>query len=399
MRIVHVEDFFIPLAGYQTNLLAKLQAQEGHDVIIVASDLNKIPGNYTSFFGKDPSNDEKYSNLTGVTIIRVPILGFYSGRSIYGAEIFRLIDRLQPDIVFVHGVDTLVGIQFLLRRSKLKYPLILDSHMIEIASINKFRKIFRFFYRKVVTPIILKYDIAVIRVVDVDYVEKCLSIPLSRTVYLPLGTDTHLFAPNNLARQDFRRRNEIAEHDYVVIYAGKLDQFKNGKFLAKSLLDKFDIQACRLVFVVIGNAEGSYGEEVESLFRKSQNRIIRIPTQEYVNLASFYQSADLAIFPAQCSLSFFDVQSCGVPVLLEAVEVNRQRTAHGNGYTFIPGDISDLRSKIIYCATLSNAEKESLREKSRSYVVTNFDFIPVAQKITDLMCREILKFKKEIFGD
>lgn len=52
MRFVHVEDFVHPNAGYQINLLTRLQASQGHEVIIVAGALDKIPTFLTSFLEK-----------------------------------------------------------------------------------------------------------------------------------------------------------------------------------------------------------------------------------------------------------------------------------------------------------------------------------------------------------
>jgi hypothetical protein len=52
MRFVHVEDFVHPNAGYQINLLTRLQVQQGHEVIIVAGELDKMPVFLTSFFEK-----------------------------------------------------------------------------------------------------------------------------------------------------------------------------------------------------------------------------------------------------------------------------------------------------------------------------------------------------------
>ncbi|MEO6995215.1 MAG: glycosyltransferase family 4 protein, partial [Lacunisphaera sp.] len=196
MHFVHIEDFFLPSAGYQINLLSKLQVQQGHEVTIVTSELDKVPTYYTNFFGKEPSKDAKFTEQTGVKIVRVAILGFYSGRSIYYPSIFKIVDSLQPDVLFVHGEDTLIGMQYIRRYHKLKYPMVLDCHMVEVASINRFRKIYRIFYRNFIAPIIIKNDIPLIRVMDTDYVEQCLGIPLSKTVYLSLGTDTSHFQPN-----------------------------------------------------------------------------------------------------------------------------------------------------------------------------------------------------------
>ena len=395
MRIVHIEDYFFPSAGYQINLLSRLQVLQGHDVTIVASELDKIPNNYTVFFGKAAQKDKEYTLRTGVKIIRVPIIGFYSGRSIYYPGIFKVVDSLKPDVLFVHGEDTLIGMQFIWRASKLKYPLVLDCHMIEMASMNRFRNLFRVFYQKMIAPIIVKNKIPLIRVVDVDYVEKCLGIPLSHTTLLSLGTDTDLFKPDELVSRDFRAQHGIGEKDFVVLYAGKLDRFKNGLFLADAIKEEFHLAADRkVVFIIIGNTEGEYGRQVEKKLLESRNRIVRFPTQDYFDLSAYYPAADLAVFPMHCSLSFFDVQSCGLPVLFEKNEINNERSQYNNGFTFIPGDINDFRLKLKDCAEIPKEEFESLQKDSRKYILDNFNFVHIADKITKLLENEVFRYKQ-----
>ena len=43
MHFVHVEDFFHPDAGYQVNLLSRLQVLQGHRVTIVTAELERMP--------------------------------------------------------------------------------------------------------------------------------------------------------------------------------------------------------------------------------------------------------------------------------------------------------------------------------------------------------------------
>ena len=84
MRFVHVEDFFHPDAGYQLNLLAKLQVQQGHEVFIIASEMHKVPNHLKSFSGDEniEQKDSLYFSKTGVKIIRCPSFFWYSGRAI-----------------------------------------------------------------------------------------------------------------------------------------------------------------------------------------------------------------------------------------------------------------------------------------------------------------------------
>lgn len=396
MKIVHIEDFIHPDAGYQVNLLSRLQVKQGHEVIIVTSELQRVPDIYTQFFGKDniEERDNNFFRSTGVKIIRVPIVGWYSGRAIPYPKFFKTVDSLNPDVAFVHGEDVLTGMLFILRYAKLKYPIVLDDHSVEMSSVNRFRKLFRIFYKTIIAPRIIKNNIPLIRVVDSDYVEKCLGVPLERTILLSFGTDTDYFRPNNEVMLDFRKQYGIGNDDFIVLYAGKLDKYKGGQFFAEALREKLCTQSGRkVIFVVIGNTTGDYGKLIENTFSKSHNKIIRFPTQKYFDLARFYQAADLSVFPRQCSLSFFEVQSCGLPVLLEKNEINVQRVNFGNGFLFNPEDIDDFRSGIIKCSEMKKEDFNLLRMNARKFILDNYDYVPIAQNFTDILEKEVLRFK------
>ena len=53
MKIVNVEDFFHPDAGYQINILSKYHVALGHDVTIITAQMEKVPVTLTSFFGRE----------------------------------------------------------------------------------------------------------------------------------------------------------------------------------------------------------------------------------------------------------------------------------------------------------------------------------------------------------
>jgi glycosyltransferase involved in cell wall biosynthesis len=397
MKIVHVEDFIHPNAGYQINMLGRLQAQQGHQVDIVAGEMDKFPDILKEFFGTTdiPEHDERFRRETGARIHRIPLHGFYSGRAIFHPfKLFRQVRRLDPDVVFVHSEDTLTGILFILFSRWLSYPLVLDCHMLEMASVNPYRAYFRKFYRTFVTPIILKRKIPLIRVADSDYVEKCFGIPLSHTHYLPLGTDTELFQPNSEMRQKVREQLGLSPDAFVVLYAGKLDPDKGGKFFSEALLKKLRCATGRpLEFVIIGNAVGEYGRTVEENFAASENRIIRLPTQRYPDLANFFQAADVAAFPRQCSMSFFQVQACGLPVLFEENEINNIRVSSSNAFTFRPGSIDSFRERLLWLASQSASAHAACSRAAREYALAGYDFVAIAKQYTEVLRIEAEKWK------
>jgi glycosyltransferase involved in cell wall biosynthesis len=394
MRIVQIEDFFHPNAGYQINILSKYFVKQGHEVIIITGELDKIPEGLTSFFGREniEEYDDRYTKETGVRIIRLPLLKYISGRGIFYGSLEKTVEKLRPDILFIHDVHTFVGIKYIFKVRKLKYPIIYDSHMLEIASVNRFKKQYRWFYRTFVTPRIIKNKLKVIRIEEDDYMESVLGVPLEQCPFISVGSDTLLFHPDQETGQKFRMENGISEEAFIVVYAGKLDEAKGGLLLAEAFLKNFPTEK-EVVLIVVGNTSGEYGKKVEELFAKSENRIIRFPTQQYVNLPKFFKAADLAVFPKQCSLSFYDVQACGVPVVSENINVNIDRLQFNNGLVFKAGDMEDFREKMIHCIDMPEQNYSIIRHNAFEYVKEHYNYKDIAKRYTDAIIEEVEKFK------
>lgn len=396
MRILNVEDFFHPDAGYQINILPKYLARMGHEVIIVTSQMDKIPEGLTTFFGRDnvAERDQEYSLRNDVKIERLPLKAFVSGRAVFDKALMKTIQRLSPDVVYIHGNDTAVAMWALKNRKKFNAALVMDSHMLEMASVNPFSKFFHLFYKTFFTPIIVKNNITVIRTQNDPYVEKVLGIPLSQAPWISYGSDTLLFHPDVEVRRSFRAEYNISDNDFVIVYTGKLDEAKGGKLLAQAFREKFQTQK-NIVLIAVGNTSGEYGKEVEHLFSESENRIIRFPTQKYCDLAQFYQAADLSVFAKQCSLSFYDVQACGLPVLSEDNNINVDRCSHNNGWNFKIGDISDFRAKIEYIANLPEEEFEIISNNAYRFIVENYNYEDKAREYEKVIINQYERYKEK----
>jgi len=381
MKILHIEDFFHPDAGYQINILCKHMAKMGHEVVILTAQMDKVPIGLTNFFGRENTKerDAAYMSAYGVRIIRLPIKRFISGRAVFEKSLFKTIQAESPDVVYIHGNDTLIGISYLLRYKQMGFPLIMDSHMLAMASHNKFSNAFHWFYRHFLTPKIIKNHIWIIRTQNDPFVQQKLGIPLEQAPWISVGSDTLLFQPDYEARKAFRQQHNIPEDAFVVVYAGKLSEDKGGMLLANAIKEKLP-SAREIVFVVVGQTVGEYGREVEAIFSESENRILRFPTQKYTDLAKFYQMADLAVFPRQCSLSFYDVQACGLPVLFEDNNINTDRCKHNNGLTFISDDATSMRDKLLTFIEMGADEFYKMGQNGITLVKNSYDYADIAKQ-------------------
>lgn len=396
MVIVNIEDFFIPDAGYQINILSKYFVGFGHKVYIVTAEIDGFKDGVSSFFGTDNirERDAEFTRRTGVEVIRVkPLVNkFVSGRIIFGKKLFKTVDSLKPDVVFVHGNDTLTGIQYIMKRNK-GYGLVTDSHMLKMASTNKFSVYFQKFYRTVVTPQIIKKKIPVIRTQNDDYVQSGLGIPLEMAPWISYGTDIALFHPDEDVKKAFREEYGISQDDFVFVFTGKLIESKGGKLLAEAFLKKFNTSK-GITLIVVGSSSDQYSKEVEAIFEKAENRIVRFPTQKYFDLAKFYQAADACVFAKQCSLSFYDAQACGLPIISENNNINLDRNSHGNGFCFIEGNVDDFRAKIQKMVELPTEEYEKMKESSIKFIIENYSYEKKAMEYMDVLVEQYNRYCK-----
>lgn len=112
MKILHIDETFHPSYGYHVNPMAKFQQMQGHNVTIMTVDEEHLYPVYKEF-GDDGSTvlqeDAEYSKTTGVKIVRVHTKGYFLKRAVYSSEMFKMIDDIQPDVIFVHCVETLTA--------------------------------------------------------------------------------------------------------------------------------------------------------------------------------------------------------------------------------------------------------------------------------------------------
>ncbi|MEE0945215.1 MAG: glycosyltransferase [Acutalibacteraceae bacterium] len=397
MKILHVDDTFHPSFGYQCNPLAKFQSKAGNEVYIICPEAKYIYGVYHSFgeYGEHLDEDDaRYENETGVKIIRVKAKGYILGRLNYDRkELLKAIEKVNPDVILGHCMETLTAM-FLMSRLRKKYPMAFDSHMLSMASKNKFSKLFDIGYRLLFTPIIKKEKYKIIKTQNDDYVNKHLGVPEELSTFISFGTDVILFNRNDEIKKAFLREKQLPDDTFVITSTGKMSQAKDGMLFADSIKERFNSDR-KVVVVMVADFSGEYEQQVKKVLDSSDNEIFYYPVQRYNNLPYFYQIADITVFPKQCSMSFYDAQSCGVPVLSEKGHVNEERNSHGNGFCFENGSVDDLRAKIQRFIDMPKEEFEKMRENSQNFVTKNYSYEQIASQYTQILVEAVKNFKEK----
>ena len=393
MKILHVEAEYIHGLGYQVNLLSKYMAKLGHEVIILSTELDVVRPHQKSYITNIKDHvDDYYSGSSNIRIIRMPCVGILSDRHIWSFKVFDKIKKINPDIIFLHDNDTLVSILYLtFFLKKHQIPLITDSHMVAIASRNKFAKLFQFVYRKIVTPIIIRNNIYVVRTVNDDYILKVFNIPKRLAPVISFGSDVEKFKPNDIRKKQLRIKYGIPLENRVFIYTGKLSKDKNGLFLANSLLEPFILNSnnAKISFLIVSSVNDDYGNKVEETFRKSSNTIIRIPFVDHNELADLILTADVAIIHYAASLTYFDYLASGLPVIWSDIEINVRRSDERFVDLFENMNLNSLRDKINYYIRLDNEELSRKSKMARDFAVKNYSYDSITNQFMNVMISEI----------
>lgn len=274
---------------------------------------------------------------------------------------------------------------------KHQIPLITDSHMVALASKNKFSKLFQFIYRKVLTPIIKKNNIRVVRTVQDDFIFNVFNIPKELAPVIPFGSDVDRFKPDEVKKTLLRKKYGIPQENRSFIYTGKLSIDKQGLFLANALRNNFDNNENDpgVSFLIVSSVVGDYGEQVEKVLKSSKNHIIRIPFVEYKELADIILTADVAMIHYAASLIYFDYLATGLPVIWSDIDINRNRSDDRFVDLFENLNECSFRDKIKQYIDLSNEEISQKSKLARDYAVDNYSYEKTTNKFLELMAFEI----------
>jgi glycosyltransferase involved in cell wall biosynthesis len=397
VKIVHVEDNFLPTSGYQLNFLAKWNVRHGHEVTIVVSD-SLSPWTSVGFTSNSLEKmDSEYESQYGVKIVRVHSKRRISGREVLERQLLEIVTSEKPDIVMVHGFGTITGLRFVNRIGKLEYPIIEDSHMYPVASINKLKELFNVYMRTFVAPKVTKFALKIVAVSKAtkNYVMDSYGIPSDLIPVIPFGTDTDLFKPDPVRGALTRKELNTSEDAFVLIYTGKIVEDKKVLLLAEAFASICKQKASRNpVLILVGSGSGSYYEKVIRTLESVNEYVRYIPTQEVWKLPKFYQAADLAVWPGACSLSFFDAQACGLPVIAENIAGNDERLSHNNGWLFRSDSVGDLKDKINEALELSSEELKQKGYQGMEIAVKNQSYDKISREFEKLMIQEIERFRK-----
>jgi len=383
MRILHIEDRFHPLMGYQPNFFAKYH-DPAHEFHILSSN------SFSIWDGTDRNYvlneiDRECEKKCGIHIHRVDAY-WAQGRkfNIWLKGLCRTINEIKPDIIYVHFIETYTATRVILNPSmRRKYRVFTDTHNL-LNQYNKSLKHFIYYrlFMRIIGHTVNLSGIKVFATVKENYrmLTDMYGIKEKNILFSPIGTDLARYRYDRQEGDLLRQDMGILPEAIILLYTGKINQLKEPHLilLALQMIENKIDQPLAVVFV--GSRASGYTEQYMTANLK--NNRIRIYYQDAVSsshLYAFYSMADMAVFPKENTLSALDAQACCLPVIMNDEPTNRERLEKG-GIIFKKGDINDLAEKMLML--IKNRElRKQLGHAGYEFVKEIYDYRTITRKM------------------
>ena len=382
MKIVHIclACFYIEGMQYQENVLPQKHSESGNDVYILTSDYvfdNK---------GKAAKREEKeYINKYNIHVKVLDKKNGYLSRFGLYQEIYSVLNRINPDIIFVHGGQflSLKDIIFYIKKH-LQVKLFIDQHgdyyNMPIDNFKRLfiqRYLFGHFIRKASKYTNMIWGVTPWRV---NYLQKVYKIKPEKCDLLVMGGDDEKidFNHQNKIRSGIRQKHNIKLNDFVVVTGGKIDKAKNIHLLmqAVSQLDNPHIK-----LIVFGQANEGMQPLIDNLSQSDQIRNIGwIPSDEAYQ---YFLASDLAVFPGTHSVLWEQACACGIPAVFKHWEGMHHVDVGGN-CEFLFKDSAEEIEQLLISIINSKDKYTSMKKAAVEKGIKIFSYNEIAKRAIEV---------------
>lgn len=383
MKVVHIEERFHPGMGYQINFFARYHTP-GYRFYILTSNSSRL---WTASDEEEDLEtlDKSFEKRYDVTIHRLPsAMDRRSKHNIWLKGLVRTIRSINPDILYVHTLESYSSLRIILSRRILsEYTLFFDTHTL----LNQFRRgikyrVFLWFLRQVASKRIERYGACVFATVPENrmILKDIYKIPGDRILYSPIGTDLSVFNYDPGSGIEIKKREKLEENGTVLLYTGKINARKNPHLILEAVTLLEERIEAPLYLYFVGAADEGYREKyMQKGFSNECIQTRFIPALPVTELFKWYSMADFAVFPSENTLSALDAQACRLPVIMESDTTNRERLTKG-GMTYEKGDLRELSEKI--WLLISNPDQcEKLGREGEEFIRANYDYRKIVQEM------------------
>jgi glycosyltransferase involved in cell wall biosynthesis len=311
--------------GYEENNLPRSQAAMGHEVVLLTS--SSWPREFRRAAFVPGRMGEAETACSTVSPPKVAVHRLHSTPEVNGQLVFldlhSKLRRLEPEIVHCHGAFSLNSVQCLYYRRTLGYSLFVDDHshsrnlVIDSRAKRLYTRTLRRIYQSRLNDV--SAFVAVTPAAAI-VLESQLGIPKSRLFQSQLGADTGLFHNSQNEREDFRERMGLDDDDLLVLTTGKFRQSKDIDVLIKSFALVPDNRPFTLL--IAGTASPHLMAHFRALARgMRERRILFHDLVPHSRLSSYYNGADIGVWPGAHTISAIEALATGLPSILPREEV------------------------------------------------------------------------------
>lgn len=310
--------------GYQENILPAKHKQMGYDVHIITYKQSDNP------YCKE-NVATTYINNDGVTVHvlttsksflrRIPIVIGWVDATV---GLKTLLNTINPDIIFVHGLCIYDNLHFVnYKRKHTEVKLYADNHSdyynTPIKTIRQ--KIYRYGVGRYVGKRIGNASEKVWGVTPwrVTYQQKVYHVPSDKSNLLVMGGDDDKikYDKRSQIQHDIRKALDIPQDAFVIVTGGKIDKTKNIHLLTEAVCDISRINK-NIHLIIFGKIE----QDMQLFFSQLQengknNSIHYIGWIKADKAYNYFLASDLAFFPGTHSVLWEQACACGLPAVFK----------------------------------------------------------------------------------
>lgn len=356
MKIVFLSVWFSERMGYIENCLPKALAILGHEVHVISSTAQVYFNDpqyrtiYEPYLGKCIMHAGT-KEVDGFRLHRIPF-GMIKGK-MYLKQLRALLQKIEPDIVQTFDAFSFVTLQSAFYKTIINYKLFTANHT--VASVfpllnGKQKGIFPnilFFLTRTIPGRVVSYFTTKCYPATVDALDIAVTyygVPRHKVKIACLGVDTDFFRPlpddpksqkNKLLK---REACGINPRDILCIYTGRFTEGKNPLCLAKAVEKLANQNRC---FKAIFLGSGPQAEDIKACRGSIVHDFV-----PYHDLPTYYNIADIGVWPRQESTSMLDAAACGLPIIISN-NVKATERVEGNGLVYFENDVNSMMDALI----------------------------------------------------
>lgn len=389
MRIAHLMSYFQPQLGYQEYYLAKEQRKMGHDVCVFTSDRYFPLKSFSQTFGTVLRSRYLGSgtfNEDGVKVVRLPCFLEFRDQ-IFVKNLWKALSDFQPEIIHVHDEVSYFASMSLFFKAFLKYPVIVDVHADYVNMSKKFIRrfalhlasknpLYRLFLNRVDAFVAISENAK-------RWLSNEFGIEKERITVVPLGADTELFGPSALKRKQTREKY-CFEDSVVIIYAGKLIPGKDVELLLKAaylLIEK----GLNVKVLIVGSGPKDYESELQRISEQLQieENVIFNSFVDKKDLPSFYNAADIGVWPGDPSITIIEAMTVGLPVVIPFSECTSHYFKYDIGLRFSRRGVTEL-ANCLELLVSDVAERRRRGLEARRMVLDHLNWKAISSEMLEI---------------